>query len=149
MKHTLYSLLCLLLPACSKPVIDMQHVKTVDGNKLQITQGTFDGGRFVTVENVDKRWVGRMKGGKEKWGARKTLLEDMSTQEIRSICGTWHYMPTLGPFYNMLDKDETMGGVAPVLGITASMAAYVAAASSTDEANIPTSVYTEFRCHND
>jgi hypothetical protein len=49
----------------------------------------------------------------------------------------------------MMDKDQTMGGVAPVLGMTAMMAAHLAASSATDPANIPVGLYTEFSCRMD
>lgn len=49
----------------------------------------------------------------------------------------------------MLDNDETMGGMAPVLGTTASMLAYLAAEAATKDTNIPTGAYVEFNCPQD
>lgn len=150
MKRSAFFLSCLLAcSACSSPVVTAQRTETIDGNRLQITSGTNSAGRYVAVENVDKRWEGSLKGGKEKWGVRRDLLKKTYRDEIEQVCGEWFYEEVQSAHYNMLDKDETMGGVAPVLGVTASMVAYAAAEASTDPANIPVSVYSEFRCRKD
>jgi hypothetical protein len=49
----------------------------------------------------------------------------------------------------MLDNDETMGGMAGVLGVSVAMAAYLAAEAATKDSNIPTGVYMEFGCPED
>jgi hypothetical protein len=140
-----------LLAACgTKPEVTSQKNDTVDGNTLQVTSGTVPSGRFVAVANIDKRWEGKFKGGREKWVARRDLLQKQLWAEMERICQTWpHIVLDRGPHYNMLDKDETMGGLAPMLGSTFAMAAYVAAASATDDANIPTSGYADFHCRSD
>jgi hypothetical protein len=152
MKSTAYIVAWLFtLTACSSPVVTSQRTETIDGNHLQITSGTNDAGHFIKVENADKRWAGSYAGGKEQWGARKKLLDREYREEIHAICGEWFYQMDRErpPSYNMLDSDETMGGLAPVLGVAASMAAYAAAYSSTSDANVPVSIYGEFRCRRD
>ncbi len=150
MKSLIHTLPCMLmLAACAAPVVESQRMETVDGNQLQFTSGTTGEGRFLRIENVEKQWHGTLKGGKEKWQARATMLNSWSTREIRDICGDTFYHLMLGPMYNMMDKDDTMGGAAPVLGIAASMAAHLAASSATDAANIPISIYSEFSCRKD
>ncbi len=150
MKKPVYLLPILLLTACGSPEIKSQKREAIDGNNLEITTGAVPSGRFVSVVNVEKRWEGKLAGGKEKWGARQALLKKKLWAEMEGICGSWPYIVLdREPFYNMMDKDETLGGMAPVLGIAASMAAYMAAYSSTDEANIPVSVYADFHCRND
>ena len=143
----------LLLIACSstpKVVTDTREVEA-EGTTLQIASGTLSTGRFIVVlnKNADMRWAGSLKGGKEKWQARATLLNSWMTEEIRDICGEMFYQSIFGPTYKMMDKDDTMGGLAPVLGITASMVAHLAASSATDESNVPVSIYSEFRCRKD
>ncbi len=150
MKHAAYIPLLLLLAACgNNSKIDSQYLHIVDGNRLQVTTGTMDDGRFITVENLDKHWVGKYAGGKAKWRARKRLLDDLSSREMRGLCGEWLFAALRPPIYEMMDKDETMGGMAPVLGMAASMAAHVAAYSATDAGNVPVSVYREYRCRSD
>lgn len=147
--HTILSLL--FLAACAAGVEQTsQRVVSVEGNRLQITSGIIPGtGRYVTIDNLDKRWVGKWKGGKEKWGLRAGMLDGMAKREIGTICGDWFYHVVRRPVYGMMDKDETMGGLAPVLGVTAAMAAHLAASSATDPANIPVNIYTEFGCARD
>ena len=153
MKNLLRLIPVLLLAACSSTpkVVTSDRTVEVDGNKLQIVSGTLSTGRFVVVQNknADMRWIGPMKGGKEKWQARATLLNSWMTEEIRDICGDLFYESVFGPTYKMMDKDDTMGGLAPVLGITASMVAHLAASSATDESNVPVSIYSEFKCRKD
>lgn len=142
--------LILLLTACSADRIPpQQRIDTIEGNRLQVTSGLSDKGRYVSVENLDRQWQGKWQGGKEKWGARKKLFDVLYKREIERVCGIVFHQTLRDAEYKMMDKDETLGGVAPVLGVAASMAAYAAAYSNTDERNIPISVYTEFRCPND
>ena len=142
--------LLLALTACgNNSRVESQSVEMVEGNRLQVTRGTSDDGRFISVENLDKHWRGIFKGGKEKWGKRKKLLDGMTGNEIRSICGDWFYKELRPPIYEMMDKDETMGGMAPVLGMAASMAAHLAAHSATDPRNVPVSIYREYSCRRD
>ncbi len=138
----------LLLSACGEGAVS-RKTETVDGNMLQITSGTMHTGRYVAVENVDRRWEGGLKGGRGKWLARKNLLKARTEEEMERICDNWPYVLDRGPHYNMMDKDETMGGMAPVLGMTVAVAAYAVASASTDDANIPVSAYTDFHCRND
>lgn len=153
MKNLLHIIPILLLAACSSTpkVVTEDRTVEVDGNKLQIASGTLSTGRFIVVmnKNADMRWVGPLQGGKDKWQARATVLNSWMTEEIRDICGDMFYQSVMGPTYKMMDKDDTMGGLAPVLGITASMAAHLAASSATDEANVPVSIYSEFKCRRD
>jgi hypothetical protein len=142
--------LLLMLAACgNNSRVESQDIRTVSGNRLQVTRGISDDGRFISVENLDKHWVGKYKGGKEKWSARLHLLDDMSAQEIHDICGEWFFKTKRTPIYEMMDKDETMGGMAPILGMAASMAAHVAAYESTDPRNVPVSIYREYGCRSD
>ncbi len=153
MLRILYIAPLVLLAACSSTpkVVTADRTVTVDGNNLQIVSGTLSTGRFIVVlnKNDDMRWLGPMKGGKEKWQARATLLNSWMTEDIRDLCGDIFYQSIYGPTYKMMDKDDTMGGLAPVLGITASMAAHLAASSATDDANVPVSIYSEFKCRKD
>lgn len=134
------------LGACAEPVTTSRQTVTVDGNPLQVSSGTWSEGYFVSVDNVSNTWKGRLKGGKEKWNARRDLLQMQMRNEVTRICGTWFVAPHRGPVYRMLDNDETMGGMAPVLGVSASMIAYLAAEAATKDENIPTGVYFEFEC---
>jgi hypothetical protein len=147
MKFLPYLLPILLLAACAET--KSQRTDTIDGNKLQVTYGTITTGRFIMVENVDRRWEGKLKGGREKWLERKDLLDITAQEEMEKICDNWPYVLDRKPFYNMMDKDETMGGAAPMLGMSVAFMAYVAAASATDEANVPVSIYAYFHCRND
>jgi hypothetical protein len=150
MKHGLYLLACIsVLAACTSPVTTAQRTVTLEGNDLRISSGTLSNGRFITVENVRKTWEGELQGGKEKWTARSDLLHTTARNEIETICGQWFVAIHKGPIYNMLDSDETMGGMAPALGVEVSMVAYLAAEASTKDTNIPTSVYMEFSCPNE
>lgn len=149
MKAFFYILPLILLSACAGPQVTSQRMMVVDGNRLQVTSGTMRDGRYVTVENVEKQWHGRMKGGKEKWKFRAGMLNNVLTHEIGMVCGDTFFRTIRPPTYKMMDKDETMGGMAPVLGIAASMAAHLAADSATDPANVPVSVYAEFGCPSD
>lgn len=153
MKCMLPLLPLLLIAACASTpkVVTSDRTVEVEGNTLQIASGTLSTGRFIVVlnKNPDMRWSGSLKGGKEKWQARATLLNSWMTEEIRDICGEMFYQSIFGPTYKMMDKDDTMGGLAPVLGITASMVAHLAASSATDESNVPVSIYSEFRCRKD
>lgn len=150
MKSVLYFLACLpALVACSGPVTTSERTEEVEGNNLQITTGTLSDGRFITVANAQKVWEGDLKGGKDKWGNRRDFLLLNARQEIESICGQWFVAMRKVPFYNMLDNDETMGGLAPALGATVAMAAYLAAEAATKDTNIPSSVYIEFSCDDD
>src|SRR5438105_156611 len=116
MKRALYLLACLpALSACAPAVTTSQRTVAVWGNTLHIASGTLSGGRFVSVANAQKTWEGDLKGGKEKWNARRASLELYARKEIERICGHWFFALRRGPVYNMLDNDETMGGVAPVL----------------------------------
>ena len=141
--------LCLLLFACSTPVIDLQRTQIIDGNTLQTTSGTNSAGRFISIENLDKQWVGKFAGGKEKWEARKNLLQNMAGEEITHSCGGWVFRFVRPYTFNMLDHDKTMGGMAPVLGGTAEMAGYLIAYSQTKDENIPVSIYADFVCRID
>jgi hypothetical protein len=139
-----------MLSACSAPKVESQRMLAVEGNRLQVTSGTIPGkGRYITIVNSDKRWSGKWKGGKEKWKARAALMENLARDEIHGICGESFFEVIRSPVYNMMDKDETMGGMAPVLGIGASMIAHLAADANTDPANVPVSLYAEFGCRFD
>jgi len=147
MKRSLYLLAAFAaLAACDSPVTTSKRTVTEGGNGLLITSGTTGGGRFVSVDNPQKSWEGDLKGGREKWGARRDVLHDTARNEIERICGEWFVAIHKGPVYNMLDNDETMGGAAPALGVAVSMAAYLAAEAATKDTNIPTGVYMEFSC---
>src|SRR5580658_773916 len=118
MKQALYLLACMSgLVACASPVTTSQRTVTVDGNNLQITSGTLNNGRFITVENAQKVWEADLKGGKEKWIARRDILLLTAKDEIERICGQPFVAMHKGPVYNMLDNDETLGGAAPALGV--------------------------------
>jgi hypothetical protein len=150
MKRVLYLLTCMsALAACASPVTTSQRTVTVDDNRLEITSGTLNNGRFITVANAQKVWEGDLKGGKEKWIARRDVLLLTARNEIEAICGEWFVAMRKGPIYNMLDNDETLGGAAPALGVAVSMAAYLAAEAATQVTNIPSSVYIEFSCQDD
>jgi hypothetical protein len=150
MKRVLYLLVCMSgLVACAAPVTTSQRTEIIHDNKLQITSGTFDKGRFVSVANAQKVWEARLKGGKEKWILRRDLLRFIARKEIEHICGSHFVAIRKGPIYNMLDNDETMGGVAPALGVSVAMLAYIAAEAATLPTNIPASVYMEFSCQKD
>ena len=127
---------------------DVTKTVPVDDNNLKISSGTLSSGRFVTVENAQKLWEGELKGGKEKWPARRDALLVTARSEIEGICGEW-FVAMKAPIYNMLDSDETLGGAAPALGVAVSMAAYIAAEANTQVTNIPSSVYIEFSCQDD
>src|SRR5579872_6263802 len=114
MKQALYLLACMsVLGACAAPVTTSQRTVTVDGNDLQITSGTLNNGRFISVEKTQKVWEAGLKGGKEKWIARRDILLLTARNDIERICGEWFVAMHKGPIYNMLDNDETMGGAAP------------------------------------
>lgn len=150
MKRAIYSWACMVgLAACAAPVTTSHKTITVEGNTLQITSGTGNTGRFISVENTRKVWEGSLKGGKEKWLARRDMLNMTARKEIEHICGEWFVALHKGPIYRMLDSDETMGGMAPALGVGVAMAAYLAAEASTKDTNIPASVYMEFSCQRD
>lgn len=114
-----------------------------------MTSGTLAKGRFITVANAQVGWQGDLEGGKEQWGARSELLYKTARSGIASICGEWFVAVHKGPVYTMLDNDETMGGMAPVLGVAASMVAYLAAEANTKDENISVSAYMEFSCQSD
>lgn len=139
----------LALTACSAPQVTAQREMEVGGNKLLVTSTKAGEGRGLRIENLEKRWVGKYAGGQEKWSARVALLDNLSKSEIISVCGGWAHNVIKPATYNMMDKDETMGGVAPVLGVTALMVGHLVASSNTDPANVPVGVYTEFRCPKD
>jgi hypothetical protein len=138
-----------LLGGCSSPVIVSQKTLLADGNRLQITSGTNSAGRFVSVVNLDKSWVGKYAGGREKWGDRKNLFQDTASDEIARYCGGWAFRFVRPYTYDMLDHDKTMGGVAPILGGTAEMAGYLVAYSQTKDENIPVSIYADYVCRSD
>lgn len=142
-------LVCLVLAACSSPVVKSHTTKVVGGNNLQVTSGTVSGGRFISVANTHKEWAASLKGGKERWNARRGALLSTARAEMEQICGDWFVALRKGPLYNMLDSDETMGGVAPALGVTVAMAAYIAAEAATKDTNVPSSMYMEFACQSD
>lgn len=149
MKHTITLLACLALVACSSPVVKSQKTTTVEGNSLQVVSGTANGGRFISVANSQKEWAGGLKGGKEQWNARRGVLLSTARTEMEQVCGDWFVALRKGPLYTMLDSDETMGGVAPALGVTVAMAAYIAAEAATKDTNIPSRIYMEFSCQGD
>lgn len=139
----------LWLVACSAPVTTSQKTVTSYGNNLQVVSGTDNNGRFIMVANAQKTWEGVLKGGKEKWIMRRDFLNRFARDEIEKICGSWFVAIRKGPIYNMLDNDETMGGVAPALGVAFSMAAYLAAEAATKDTNVPASAYIEYSCQDD
>ena len=139
---------CLGLAACSSPVTTSTQTVVLYGNTVQITSGTLSKGRFVNVADSQKTWEGDLKGGKEKWGNRRDALHLTANSEIIRICGDWFAL-TKGPIYNMLDSDETMGGVAPALGVSVAMIAYIVADAATQDTNVPASTYVEFTCPKD
>ena len=81
--------------------------------------------------------------------ARRDFLKECVKKEAQRICGNRFYATTKKPIYNMLDGDETMGGAAAVMGVGASMLAYLAVAASTKDTNVPAAVYMEFSCMSD
>lgn len=150
MRHPWYLLICMVgLAACAAPVTTAQKTATAHGNKLEIVSGTFSGGRFISVTKAEKVWTGQLKGGKEKWGARRGALHATAKKEIERICGEWFFATLKKPVYNMLDNDETMGGVAPMLGASVAVFAYLAAEAATEDTNIPSGMYMEFSCPKD
>lgn len=150
MKRALYLFVSMFgLVACASPVTTSQKTVTAEGNELEITSGTFSNGRFVSVKKTQKAWEAHLKGGKEKWTARSDALRLTARGEIHRICDEWFVAIQKGPIYNMLDSDETMGGIAPALGVSVAMVAYLAAEAATKDTNIPSSVYMEFTCPKD
>ncbi len=142
--------LLLVLPACAPPPVTTSTREVeIDDNRLKVSSGTWSKGRFVFVENAKMGWDGDLEGGKEKWEARRQFLYVNARKEIQDICGNWFFAMPKEPVYNMLDNDETMGGIAPVLGVAASMVAYLAAEAKTKDTNVPVSVYIEFSCEKD
>jgi len=150
MKRVIYLLASLLvLVACTEPVVTSRRTVTQDDNELRITSGTWNKGRFILVETAKIGWEADLAGGKEQWSARREFLYSVARDDIRDICGDTFFAVPKRPVYNMLDNDETMGGIAPVLGVAASMVAYLAAEAKTKDENIPVSLYIEFNCMED